>query len=531
MQQYRKVLGMACAVLVPFAILSSVAMWEMDRNTRQDIERTTGGKVDACMAAIDREISRHVAVLQTLGAAMDGDMPHLRAHAEGVFGQMRPDWLTVVLAEDDRQLFNLRLQPHEPLPPSRDPAANAHTVASQTVTVAGVSIDRSRLAEPFITIRAPVRRIDGSPTPYVLIAGVRAWTFTLTLKQCGVPDPEWRIGVVDTEGRIVGRTPSVDPNDPVIGRMSTASYRQGLYSGQRFFFAETIDNRPVFVGVAISTRYNWALSLTIPAEEVQGAIRRVWILTGATAGGGLFVAGLACVMSLRAYGRAATNARLEASLREKDTLLREIHHRVKNNLQAMWGMMQFERSRIEDGYARDRIEVIMGRVLVLGSIHQHLYESSSLTRIDFGTQLTELMNRVRESLDPERITLTLDTESLYCDLETALPLGLITSELIGNAQKHAFPGDRTGTVEVSFRQHADGDVRLAVFDNGAGRNGSKPGIGMVLVELLAAQCGASVHVIYDTGCQACVTVPGALFYAEGDTSLTLQPLERNNPHG
>jgi two-component sensor histidine kinase len=518
MQQYRKMLGMACAVLVPFAILAGVAMYEMDRNTRQDIERTTGGKVDACLAAVDREIGRHVAVLQTLGTAMDGDMRHLRGHAEGVFSQMQPDWLTVVLAEGGRQLFNLRLQPHEPLPPSRDPAANARTVAAQTVTVDGVAIDRARLAEPFISIRAPVRRLNGSASPYVLIAAVRAWTFTLTLKACGVPDPEWRIGVVDAEGRIVGRSPSVDPNDPLIGRMSTPSYREGLYSGQRFFFAQTIDDRPIFAGVAVSARYGWALSLTIPAQDVQGAIRRVWILTGATAGGGLFVAGLACVMSLRAYGRAATTNRLEASLREKDILLREIHHRVKNNLQAMWGMMQFERSRIKDPFAKARIEVIMGRVLVLGSIHQQLYESESLNRINFGAHLTELVDRVRESLDPDRITLTLNAEPLYCDLETALPCGLIISELISNAQRHAFPHDRTGTVTVMLKRHEDGDVRLGVFDNGAGLNGSKPGIGMVLVGLLAGQCEAVVDVTYPGGCHACVTVPGRLFFAQGDTA-------------
>lgn len=521
MQQYFKVFGMACAVLVPFAVLSSVAMYEMDRNTRQDIERTIGGKVDACMAAVEREIGRHAAVLQTLGAAMDGDMDHLRKHAEGVFHQMRAEWMTIVLADENRQLFNLRLAPQDPLPPTRDPAANRLAIESQQIQVAGVSIDPARLPEPFVSLRAPVRQAGGKPTPYLLIAAVRAWTFTLTLKQCGVPDPAWRIGVVDTDGRIVGRSPSETPTDPRIGQMSTESYRAGLHSGQRFFFAETIDHLPIFAGVAVSARYGWALSLTIPAEEVMGKIQRVWVLTGATAGGGLFVAALTCIMALRAYGRAATTTRLQASLREKEILLREIHHRVKNNLQAMWGMMQFERSRIEDKYARDRIEVIMGRVLMLGSIHQHLYESSSLTRIDFGAQLTELMSRVRETLDPDRITLTLDTQSLYCDLETALPLGLITSELIGNAQKHAFPDNRTGTVKVSFRMHDDGDVRLGVFDNGAGRNGSKPGIGMVLVELLAGQCGASVRVTYDSGCQACVTVPGALFYAEGDTSLTL----------
>jgi two-component sensor histidine kinase len=103
-------------------------------------------------------------------------------------------------------------------------------------------------------------------------------------------------------------------------------------------------------------------------------------------------------------------------------------------------------------------------------------------------------------------------------VETALPLGLIVAELISNAQKHAFPDDRTGTVRVLFERHEDGDVRLGVFDDGAGLNGSKPGIGMTLIGLLGSQIEALISVEYPSGCHACVTVPGRLFVAEGDTA-------------
>lgn len=516
MRQYYKVAGMACAVTVPFVILSTAALITLDHNARADIEGTIGGKVDACLAAVEREISRHVAVIQTLGGGMSKDLSHFRSHAETVYHQMYPDWMTIVLAEHDKQLFNLRLQPHEPLPPSRDPAANLRVVQSQKVEVAGVAIDPKRLSEPFISLRAPVRNMDGTPTPYTLIAGVRAWVFTTTLKQCGVPDPEWRIGLVDTEGRIVGRTPATHPNDSPIGHMSTESYRAGLKSGQRFFFARTVDNRAIYAGVAVSPRYGWAVSLTIPEDEVTSQIRQVWVVTGAAAGAGLLLAAALCIAALRYYGRAATTERLEQSLAEKDVLLREIHHRVKNNLQSMWGMMKFESSRITDPFAKSRIEAIQQRVLILGSIHQQLYESASLNRINFGAHVTELVERVRASLDPGQITLTATVEPLFCDVETALPLGLIIAELISNAQKHAFPDGRCGTVRVLLERHEDGDVRLGVFDDGGGKNGSKPGIGMTLVDLLASQCESLVHVTYPSGCHACITVPGRLFVHGSD---------------
>lgn len=520
MQQYFKVFRLTCAVVVPFALLSSLAIWEMDRSARADIERTIGGKVDACMAAIDREISRHAAVLQTLGAAMDGDLQHLRGHAAGVFKQMEGEWMTIVLAQGARQIFNLRLGPGEPLPPSRDPVANRRTVERQTVQVAGVAIDRARLAEPFVTVRAPVRKVGGDPTDYVLISAVRAWVFTLVVKQCGVPDPQWRIGVIDTDSRIVARSPALDPNDERIGRMSSPSYRQGVASGERFFQARTVDDIPVFAGVATSARYGWVLSLTVPAAQIDAEIRRVWLATGSIAGGGLMIAALTCVMALRAYGRAATTRRLEAALTEQSVLMREIHHRVKNNLQSVWGMMQFEKSRISDAYAKTRLEVIMSRILVLGSIHEQLYRLHSLSRIQFGGHLLELVERVQHSLDPEKVRLELDVETLYCDIETALPLGLITFELIANATKHAFPGDRKGTVTVYLGRYADDAVRLGVYDDGVGKQeDTAPGIGMVLVGLLASQVEASVNVTCEDGCRVCVTIPGRFFFDEGDATV------------
>src|SRR5690242_10771853 len=98
MRQYRKVAGMVLSVLAPFAALSAFALVELGAGARQDIERTIRAKVDGCLAAVEREAARHVAAAQTLVAGTDGDLPHLRRHAEAVYRQMRPDWLTVALA-------------------------------------------------------------------------------------------------------------------------------------------------------------------------------------------------------------------------------------------------------------------------------------------------------------------------------------------------------------------------------------------------------------------------------------------------
>lgn len=512
MKQYRKVVGMVLAVLTPFAALTAFALVELGASARHDIERTITAKVDGCMAAVEREAARHIAALQTLSATMDGDLGALRRHADAVLVQMKPDWLTVVLANGELQVFNLRLPEGAPLPRTIDPAANERSRAEGRAILGGVVVDKARLPEPFVSLRTPAGMVGGVASPYVLLTAVRAWAFHETLRQCGLPAPEWRIGLVDADLHVVARTVSETALDPYIGQLASETFRRGLASGQPFFVSQALDGLRTFTGVTVSERHGWTTSVSVPVGQVEQVVWQVWLFAGSIALAGMLAAGLTCFLALRTYARSATTERLTASLIEKDTLLREIHHRVKNNLQSIWGMMQFERSRITDGYAKARLEVIMGRILVLGSIHQQLYESASLSRIDLALHLAELVSRVRESLDPDRIMLTLDAEPLVCDIETALPLGLITSELIGNAAKHAFPHGRVGTVRVLLHRGDDGTVKVGVFDDGAGKNGSIPGIGMVLVDLLARQCGASVSLTYPGGCHACVSVPGNLFF-------------------
>lgn len=512
MRQYRKVACMVLAVLTPFAALTAFALLELGTNARHDVERTIEAKVDGCMAAVEREAARHIAAIQTLGATMDGDPLSLRRHAEAVSVLMQPDWLTVVLADGERQVFNLRLAPGAFLPPTLDPAVNEQVRLIGQPRLGGVMVDRTRLPEAFVMLRTPVRTVDGQHPSYVVIAEVRAWAFSQTIRECGLPAPEWRIGLVDANLHIVARTMSENPLDPYIGQLSSETFREGLRSGNPFFVSVAVDGLRTFTGIAVSKRYGWITTVSVPVGQVEEVVWQVWLFAGSISLVGLSAAAVTCFLMLRMYARTATTERLEASLVEKETLLREIHHRVKNNLQSVWGMMQFERSRIRDAYAKTRLNVIMERILVLGSIHQQLYENASLSRIDLAAHLTELVGRVGASLEPGRIVFALDVETLTCDLETALPLGLITSELIGNAVKHAFPDGRKGTVRVLLHRHDDGNVRLGVFDDGAGLNGSVPGIGMVLVELLAGQCGASVDVSYPGGCHACITAPGDLFF-------------------
>jgi PAS domain S-box-containing protein len=177
---------------------------------------------------------------------------------------------------------------------------------------------------------------------------------------------------------------------------------------------------------------------------------------------------LAVTRDITARKRAEEQTR--ASLREKETLLREIHHRVKNNLQIISSLLYLQSSTLADATARQALKESQDRVHSMALVHEQLYRSSSLGAIDFGEHLRQLAGSVARSYGPAsgRVRLEMELESIAVDLDLAIPVSLIFNEVLANVFKHAFPGERTGTVQVAF--FADGPERLTlrVRDDGVG---------------------------------------------------------------
>jgi two-component sensor histidine kinase len=192
---------------------------------------------------------------------------------------------------------------------------------------------------------------------------------------------------------------------------------------------------------------------------------------------------------------------LTSALEEKEILLREIHHRVKNNLQSLWGLLQIEKSRMTDTYARARIEALSQRINVIASIHRQLYSSQNLVRLNLGLHLEELCGNLSSLYDfPHGLDVVVEAEEVDCSPDTAIPLGLIANEAISNSLKHAFPEGRIGRIIVSLRrivdETSDRTIELTISDNGVGLQGTaghSPS-GMTLIQALAAQIDAEVRV-------------------------------------
>jgi two-component sensor histidine kinase len=220
-------------------------------------------------------------------------------------------------------------------------------------------------------------------------------------------------------------------------------------------------------------------------------------------------------------GRLRAEEHIRASLHEKEVMLKEIHHRVKNNLQIVSSLLSIQSKYLADPRDARLFVESQDRIRTMALVHEKLYQSSDLASIDFSPYIERLAtNLFRSYGGGGRVNLSLDVGNVYLSVEKAVPCGLIVNELVMNALKYAFPGDRTGEIVVEVRQEGD-RMSLAVSDDGVGL---PPGfditksntLGLQLVELLVSQLegtltigpgpGTSFHISFKTGAPTSTTV-------------------------
>lgn len=167
--------------------------------------------------------------------------------------------------------------------------------------------------------------------------------------------------------------------------------------------------------------------------------------------------------------------RMELSLKEKEVLLREVHHRVKNNMQVISSILNLQSSYVSDQYALDLLKESQNRIKTMAYIHESLYQNKSFTSVNFSDYVYTLVNNIVQSYtsSTEKIKLELNIEKVALSLDSSIPAGLIINELITNAIKHAFPGTRQGIISFNLRCK-NNFVYLEVKDNGIG---FAPGVG------------------------------------------------------
>jgi two-component sensor histidine kinase len=198
--------------------------------------------------------------------------------------------------------------------------------------------------------------------------------------------------------------------------------------------------------------------------------------------------------------------RVKASLQEKEVLLREIHHRVKNNLQVISSLLNLQATVVQDASLMAQYQDSQNRIRSMALIHEQLYRSDNLAEIDLGVYLRELTASLAQTYhrQAEGIAFQVEADSVLLDIDTAVPCGLLVNELVSNALKHAFPDGRKGTVTVELRCEAGSQVRLVIHDDGVGL---PPGLdlrqttslGLQLVNSLVRQIAAGLEISTGAG--------------------------------
>jgi len=286
----------------------------------------------------------------------------------------------------------------------------------------------------------------------------------------------------------------------------------------------------VYVPANFEALFAWARRGAVDQREWtylrrDGSALPVSVSVSATRAGDGQINGFICI-AIDHSARKAHEELQRTALLEKETLLKEVYHRVKNNLQVVSSLFNLQLRGLPAGTARATLQQSADRVRAMALVHEKLCRSNNLETIDILAYVRDLCESLAAATGAgERgITVALDIEPLEIGLDASVPLGLLLNELICNSLKHAFPDGRGGTVRVRLAQDGRGAARLEVGDDGIGiahdRAGARPAsLGLRLAATLARQLGGTLH--FGGGGGTCVT----LSFPLGDGMRTVR-LER-----
>jgi two-component sensor histidine kinase len=205
------------------------------------------------------------------------------------------------------------------------------------------------------------------------------------------------------------------------------------------------------------------------------------------------------------------------SLKEKEVLLKEIHHRVKNNMQVIHSLLNLQAKTLTDRQVRVMLEESRDRVYSMALVHEKLYRSEDLAHIEFKDYLQNLLQSIASTYKRHDIVFSVDMENVALDVNIGIPCGLIVNELVSNCLKYAFPDGRKGTITVGITRNSEGNYVLTVADNGIGfpadvdfRKTSS--LGLQLVNVLAEQIHGTIELSNERakteGARFHITFPG-----------------------
>jgi two-component sensor histidine kinase len=197
--------------------------------------------------------------------------------------------------------------------------------------------------------------------------------------------------------------------------------------------------------------------------------------------------------------------KIKEALTEKELLLKEIHHRVKNNLQIVTSLLNMQSDLVKDDVIKGYFKISADRVRAMALIHQQLYGSVNISQINFEFYLKDLVSHLFKlyCTKPDKIKIIINTPGITMDIDNAVPCGLLVNEIITNSFKHAFPGERKGEIKIDMKMSGE-EYILKINDNGVGTPdiidiNEKKGLGNELIKMLSEQLDANMEIKRDNG--------------------------------
>ncbi len=483
--------ALIAAIVLPILLFAVAVSVLLDRHHRSAIERELDLAARSASAALNLKLAGELATIETIVAAMDIaeviDSEGLREARRVVDAE--PDWLGLRLIDAGSGQTVVHLGHGLGREPSTSPG---RTVGTSDTRIGGLRRPEAEDVSPYVPLQVPVLR-DGSVS-YLLIAFVRAAAFgELLNKQAFASD--WTAGVLDGEHQLIGYSRAASDLDDAIGERASLSVVERIRQNPNtvVFFGRLLD-RPMYFAVRHSRLSGWTTFVGAPAEVVEAPLRRHRALM---LGAGV----VAVLLTLSLAGtllRSAARLREERALvRQKDLLLREINHRIKNNLQVIASLVNLQADRAPLPQTRRELETIGSRVRALSLVHEQLHPKLAEGAIDLAVYLEELCGYLMavHGWAARDVRLACQLQPIAVKADAAVPIGLIVNEVLTNSLKHAFPHGRGGTVQVVLENDGPSRARLELTDDGVGLQPGltrEEGVGLSLIEMLVNQTGGEL---------------------------------------
>ncbi|MCG5243882.1 sensor histidine kinase [Azospirillum doebereinerae] len=528
--------NMVVAVLASMALVAiGLITWNLSYQRRfaeAEMERT----VHAFSVALDRQLLVTIATLESLAIGMADDPNSERAYRVAQEVKARhPQWSHVTLREAGGDLLFSTALPFGTPAPSPNPVDPlvAKTLATGQPQVSDLMY--GPIAQAYVAaVLVPVPGKDGPS--HVLIAVVTATKWEKLLQEEGVA-AGWVAGIIDAAGVVVARTRAAER---FVGKPAPRWVLDAIRQApEGRAEGPALEGEPLSLVYSRSAVSGWTVAFAAPAAVFEEPLWRSLWLSIVVSGlmmvvAALFVLGYARRLSLSVtglarvaeamerpgadlpsvpasasaelalvYGSLHTASRhLRKTVEEHTTAMRELQHRVKNDLQAIMSLIALERFQTGCAGSCGILSELEGRIEVLRLVHSRLYDASQVGTVELGGYLQELCGHaiaLYRRGRVEGITFEAKVDEVRVDHGTAVSLGLIANEFITNSAKHAFPG-RAGTITLELWMGETSRAWLRLADDGVGMAANRTrSSGTKLIEMLADQVGAEPEWSVDAG--------------------------------